>query len=73
VIVLVMFVFALIIWLEAPDLVKKKMWRELAAFSIFLAIGIALTIPQVFGIRPFEPNAPIEALFKPLAEWLKEP
>ncbi len=72
-IVMVMFAFALIIWLEAPDLVKKKMWRELAAFSVFLAIGIALTIPQVYGIRPFEPNAPIEALFKPMAEWLKDP
>lgn len=72
-IVLVMFAFALIIWLEAPGLVKKKMWRELAAFLVFLAIGAALTIPQVYGIRPFEPNAPVEALFKPLAEWLKDP
>ncbi|OPX83508.1 MAG: hypothetical protein A4E53_04593 [Pelotomaculum sp. PtaB.Bin104] len=72
-IVLVLLGFALIIWLEAPGLVKKKMWRELIAFSVFLAIGIALTIPQVYGIRPFEPNAPIEALFKPLAELLKEP
>jgi len=70
-IVLVLLAFALIIWLEVPGLVKKKMWRELAAFSVFLVIGMALTIPQVYGIRPFEPNAPIEALFKPLAELLK--
>jgi len=72
-IVLVLLGFALIIWLEAPGLVKKKMWRELVAFSVFLAIGMALTIPQVYGIRPFKPNAPIEALFKPLAELLKKP
>ena len=72
-IVLLMLAFVLIIGLEAPDLVKKKMWRELAAFSVFLAIGMALAIPQVYGIRPFEPNAPIEALFKPMAEWLKKP
>jgi len=72
-IVLSLLGFMLIIWLEAPGLVKKKMWRELVAFSVFLAIGIALSIPQLLGIRPFEPNAPIEALFKPMAEWLKEP
>jgi len=49
------------------------MWRELAAFAVFLAVGMALAIPQVYGIRPFEPNAPVEALFKPIGEWLKEP
>jgi len=72
-IVLALLGFALIIGLEAPGLVKKKMWRELVAFSVYMAIGIALSIPQLFGIRPFEPNAPIEALFKPLAELLKKP
>lgn len=71
--VLAMLGFALIIGLEAPGLVKKKMWRELAAFSVFLAIGMALSIPQLLEIRPFGPNAPIEALFKPLAELLKNP
>jgi len=47
--------------------------RELVAFSVFLVMGMALTIPQVYGIRPFRPNAPIEALFKPLAELLEKP
>lgn len=72
-IVLALLGFVLVIGLEVPGLVKKKMWRELAAFSVFLAVGIALSIPQLFGIRPFEPNAPIEALFKPAGEWLKKP
>ncbi|MDF9408400.1 MAG: hypothetical protein A4E52_01311 [Pelotomaculum sp. PtaB.Bin013] len=72
-IILVLLAFALIIWLEVPGLVRKKMWRELAAFSVFLVIGMALTIPQVYGIRPFKPNAPIEALFKPLADFLRKP
>lgn len=72
-IVLVLLAFVLIIWIEVPGLVKKKMWRELAAFSVFLAIGMALAIPQVYGIRPFKPNAPIEALFKPLVDLLKKP
>jgi len=72
-IVLALLGFVLVIGLEVPGLIKKKMWRELTAFSVFLAIGIALSIPQLIGIRPFEPNAPIEALFKPMAEWLKKP
>ncbi|OPY61109.1 MAG: hypothetical protein A4E56_02269 [Pelotomaculum sp. PtaU1.Bin065] len=72
-IVLVLLAFALIIWLEVPGLVRKKMWRELAAFSVFLFIGMALTIPQIYGIRPFDPNEPFKKLFKPLAEFLKKP
>lgn len=72
-IVLALLGFAFVIWLEAPGLIKKKMWRELIAFSVYLAAGLALSIPQLLGVRPFEPNAPIEALYKPIAEWLKKP
>lgn len=72
-IVLALLGFALIIGLEVPGLVKKKMWWELTAFSVYLAIGMALSIPQLLGIRPFEPNAPIEALFRPLGELLRGP
>ncbi len=63
---------ALIIWLEAPGLIKKQMWRELAAFAVFLAVGLALAIPQLYGIKLFDPNAPVETLFRPIGEWLKE-
>lgn len=72
-IVLGLLAFVLIIGLEVPGLVKKKMWRELIAFSVYMAIAIALSVPQLFGIRPFDPNAPVKALFKPLGEWLKVP
>lgn len=72
-IILALLGFALVVALEAPGLVKKKMWRELIAFLIFLAVGLAISIPQLLGIRMFEPNAPIEALFAPMGEWLKNP
>lgn len=72
-IILLLSAGALIIRLEVPGLIKKQMWRELAAFAVFLAVGLALAIPQVYGIRPFDPNALVEALFKPVGEWLKEP
>lgn len=72
-IVLAMLGFAFVIWFEAPDLIKKKMWRELIAFSVYLAVALAISIPLLLGIQPFKANAPIEALYKPLAEWLKKP
>lgn len=72
-IILLLLAFALVVLIEAPGLVKKKMWRELVVFSFLLAVGMALSIPQVFGIRPFDPNAPIKALFGPVGEWLKKP
>ena len=69
-VVLVM-AYLLIIALEVPGLVKKKAWRELAAFSFFLLLGFALTLPQVLGLEVPNPNRAIEAVFKPLSERLK--
>jgi hypothetical protein len=60
-----------IILLEAPGLVKKKMWRELAAFLAYFFLGMALIIPQLLGVKLPNPTKAIEALFKPFAEMLK--
>jgi hypothetical protein len=71
VIVLLLVLFAGIILFEVPGLIKKKMWRELVAFSVYLLIGMALSIPQVMGLKLPNPNRAIEALFEPLSELLK--
>lgn len=68
---LAILVFLGIILFEAPILVKKKMWRELAAFAVYLGIGMALIIPQVLDVDLPRPAVAIETLFKPLVEWLK--
>lgn len=70
-IVLLLVLFAGIILFEVPGLIKKKMWRELVAFSVYLLIGMALSIPQVMGLKLPNPNRAIEALFEPLSELLK--
>jgi len=67
-IVLLLIAFAVIAWLEVPGLVKKKMWRELVVFSIYLSVGMALSIPQVLGISPPNPGIAIESIYEPLFE-----
>lgn len=69
-IVLLILVFVAIIWMEVPGLVKKKMWRELASFSVFILMGMALSVPQVLGLAVPNPNNFIEVLFKPFSDWM---
>ncbi|MDH7578327.1 MAG: hypothetical protein QHH75_11040 [Bacillota bacterium] len=70
-IALLILLFIGIILLEVPGLVKKKMWRELAAFSLYLLLGMALIFSQAVGIKLPDPTRAIEALFKPLADLLR--
>lgn len=70
-IVLLIMVFIGIILFEAPGLIKKKMWPELAAFSLYLSVGMALSIPQALGITLPNPTKAIEVLVKPISELLK--
>ncbi|GBF35204.1 hypothetical protein DCCM_4327 [Desulfocucumis palustris] len=69
--VLLVLVFLLIIFLEAPGLIKKKWWREMIAVSFFLLLGFALSLPQVLGFELPSPNIVIEAIFKPISDWLR--
>ncbi|WP_034630998.1 hypothetical protein [Desulfotruncus alcoholivorax] len=68
----VLFAFSIIIWLQAPSLVQKKMWRELVVFSVLLLIGMIISIPQALGMQVPSPNDLIVTLFKPFAEWMKQ-
>lgn len=70
-VILLVLAFLGMIALEVPGLVKKKAWRELAAFSFFLLLGFALALPQVLDLEAPNPSDAIEALYKPLSEWLK--
>jgi hypothetical protein len=64
-------IFATVILIEVPGMLKKNMRRELIAFFVLIALGMALSIPQALGVKIPSPTKPIEALFRPLSKLLK--
>ena len=62
----ILLIAAIILWIEVPPLLEKKYKKELIVFSIFLAIGVGISMTIGFG--KFMPN-PLDLLtlvFKPL-------
>ena len=70
-IIIMVLAFAVIVFLEVPGLLKKKAWRDLAAFSFFLILGFTLALLQIMGVNMPNPNHALEALFRPFAEWME--
>lgn len=58
-----------VILFEVPGLIKKRYWRELVAFSVFLCLSLILSLLMALGIEL--PNVTtaisnfVEALFRP--------
>ncbi|HPU36322.1 MAG TPA: hypothetical protein PL078_05060 [Bacillota bacterium] len=71
-IALLALIFIAIIALEVPGLVRKKMWRELTAFSVLLLIGMVLSFGQALKLPLPNPTRGIEALFGPVAAYLEK-
>jgi len=70
---LVVLVIILMAAAEAPGLVKKKKWRELAAFCLIMVVGTVLSLGSVLRL-PWAgfPTALTLALYGPLADWLQQ-
>ncbi|HBV98981.1 MAG: hypothetical protein JL50_18960 [Peptococcaceae bacterium BICA1-7] len=64
-------VFIAIIALEAPALVKGKNWRELAAFSVLLLIGMVYSYGQALDIPLPNPTKLIMVIFEPVALYVE--
>ena len=70
---LIIFICVLIIFIEAPILIKKKMWRELAVFGAYMTIALTAGILLVLDITETTPTKIIELIHKPMALWMISP
>lgn len=67
---LVIAIFGVIFWLQASPLIRNRQWKEFAAFSSLLFFALAVTVPQVLGIRLPNPADWLFKLFDPFVKWL---
>jgi hypothetical protein len=66
--VLLLLSLSIIIIIEVPGLIQKKMWRELAVFSGFLILGAIYGIIHIFEMRILNPTNITNAIFRPMFE-----
>lgn len=69
-IVLMLAAFALLIFLEAPGLIKKKQWRELAAYSTLMLIAIVISVLYLKRIEIPNPVKNTQYNIKNIFEYL---
>ena len=55
-------VFIVAALLEIPSLVRKKYWRELTVFSLFLLFALVLGLLQTIGVKLPSPMKGLEYL-----------
>lgn len=58
-------IFLMIIWVEVPKMLSKKMWRELITFSFLMGFGMAMTYAYILDLPVPIPTYAIEKIFKP--------
>lgn len=66
----ILFVGALISWLEVPRLWKQKMKRELWTYAILMVFGLGLAIAQNANARIPNPLDWLIVLYRPLSDFL---
>ncbi|MBK5443735.1 MULTISPECIES: hypothetical protein [unclassified Peribacillus] len=68
----ILVIVAVIIAIEAPSLLRKKLKKELWIFSILLLFGTALSIAQALNIKIPNPLDWITAIYKPLSDMIEK-
>ncbi|WP_419955083.1 hypothetical protein ACN6MT_05800 [Neobacillus niacini] len=66
----ILLIAAVILWMEVPPLLEKKDKKELVVFSIFLVIGLGLSIAQGLGKPIPNPLDLLTLVFKPIHDVL---
>ncbi|MFB5284506.1 hypothetical protein [Peribacillus sp. Hz7] len=68
----ILLIVAVIIAIDVPPLLRKKLKKELWIFSILLLFGTALSIAQALNIKIPNPIDWITAIYKPLSDMLEK-
>ena len=62
----ILLIAAIILWIEVPPLLEKKLKKELLVFAILLAIAVGISITLGFGKSIPTPLDLLTFVFKPL-------
>ncbi|MBM7854536.1 hypothetical protein JOC37_000909 [Desulfohalotomaculum tongense] len=62
--------FGAIIAFEVPKLIKEKMWRELAVFSVMILLAVVLSFGLILDLLLINPVSALEAVFTPITQYL---
>lgn len=65
-------IFAVIIILQVPPLVKKDLWKELIVYGVILSLGIIYSIGQLYHWPLPNPTKKAEYLFAPISKFLEK-
>ncbi|WP_332455462.1 hypothetical protein [Domibacillus aminovorans] len=68
----ILVIVAVIIAINVPPLLRKKLKKELWIFFIFLLFGTILSIAQAMNIKIPNPLEWITAIFKPLSDMVEK-
>ena len=61
---LLIIVFIGVVLIEVPGLIRKKHWRELVVFSLFLLAAFIMTLLQTIGVKLPSPFNGINILIR---------
>jgi hypothetical protein len=68
VVILLILLYLAVIAFEVPPLVKQKQTRELFAFTVLMALAIAISLPMALGIQLPNPTDLLVSVLGPLSE-----
>ncbi|MFD2442840.1 hypothetical protein ACFSO7_02370 [Bacillus sp. CGMCC 1.16607] len=68
----ILVIVAIIIAIDVPPLLRKKLKKELWIFSILLLIGIVLSVAQVLEMKIPNPLEWIIAIYQPLSNMIDQ-
>ncbi|GAB6180502.1 hypothetical protein JCM14036_18210 [Desulfotomaculum defluvii] len=65
-------IFALILYLQLPSIIKRNNIREIGAYSSLMLIGIIYTYGYVLDIELPNPTHAVDFVFRPVTELLNK-